>query len=273
MLKTLYSRLMNQNKYDQASKLLAEGALMLMGHKKISEGNEIINDLIHLWRQHPSDQMLSESRAELLLQIFCLIPQCDEQNIDDFMRCVLEWISDLKAKHLTNRKCLRQIDARMEAIYRAYGVNLSNMNKHYLASTAFVRTSDHEKMSNLFAKWSQIESNAKERPYFIARIVLQYLAVKNVDGCRAFVNSVCPRNELRGPSAREPLENFCDLLCESIERKSVVLYNVVSKAYLPLIKVEPRLLRLLQRAGNTCLGIPMPKSNGGLMGNLLSMLS
>ena len=72
---------------------------------------------------------------------------------------------------------------------------------------------------------------------------------------------------------RSPLENFCDLLCESVERKSVVLYNVVTKTYLPLLKVEPRLVRLLQCVGNKCLGIPMPKNSGGLMGNLLSLLS
>ena len=78
---------------------------------------------------------------------------------------------------------------------------------------------------------------------------------------------------MRGPSFRHPLENFCDLLCESIERKSVVLYNVVSKTYEPLLKVDPKLIALLQRVGHTCLGIPLPRGGGGLIGNLLSMLA
>ena len=69
------------------------------------------------------------------------------------------------------------------------------------------------------------------------------------------------------------MENFCDLLCESIERKSVVLYNVVKKTYEPLIKMDPKLIFLLQRAAHTCLGMPLPRNSGGLFGNLLSMLS
>merc|ERR1712173_235611 len=126
------------------------------------------------------------------------------------MRCILEWIADLKAKHAKNRKIGKQIDVNMAPIYKSYGINLANMGKYYLASTAFVRQSDYEKMTSLFAQWSQqSNSSSKERPYFITRIVLQYLAVQNVQGCRAFINSVCPRDSLRGPSARSPLENFC----------------------------------------------------------------
>eukprot|EP01083_Nonionella_stella_P224023 797792_1 len=147
----------------------------------------------------------------------------------------------------------------MIPIYKSYGINLWNMKKYYRASTVFVRTNEINKMVDMFAEWSQ-KSSSKETPYYIMRIVLQYLCVGNVNGCRQFIQSVCPRDDMRGPSLRHPLENCCDLLCESIERKSVVLYNVVLKTYEPLIKVDVRLIGLLQRAAHTCLGIPWPKN-------------
>eukprot|EP01084_Bolivina_argentea_P257401 433665_1 len=272
MLKTLYSRLLNQNKYDQASKLLSEGALILMGHKKTKESVEITNDLINLWKQHPSDQSLNNKRSTLLHDLFCMIPQNDEQCISDFMRYVLEWIAELKKSNATNKQALIQIDMNMMPLYKSYGINLWNIKNYYRASTALVRTKDIPKMVDMFAEWSQL-SSSKETPYYITRIVLQYLCVGNINGCRQFIQSVCPRDDVRGPSFRNPLENFCDLLCESIERKSVVLYNVVLKTYEPLIKLDPKLIHLLQRAGNRCLGIPLPRNSGGLIGNLLSLLS
>merc|ERR1712154_550775 len=191
---------------------------------------------------------------------------------NDFMRYILEWITDLKKINATNKKIVSEIDINMMPIYKSYGINLWNTKNYYKASSAFVRTTAINKMVDMFAEWSQ-NSSSKETPYYITRIVLQYLCVGNINGCRQFIQSVCPRDDVRGPSFRSPLENFCDLLCESIERKSVVLYNVVLKTYEPLIKVDVRLIPLLQRAANRCLGIPLPRNSGGLIGNLLSMLS
>ena len=179
MLKTLYLRLTNQNKYAQASKLLSEGALILMGHKKVSEAIQIISDLICLWRSDPVDTSFKKERAQLLHQLFCMIPQSDTQNVHEFMQNVVEWVG------------MDEIDSNMMPIYKSYGVNLWNLKKFHHSSTAFVRQSDCNKMTELFAEWSQ-KSTAKERPYFLTRIVLQYLCVRNVDGCRSFIDSVCP---------------------------------------------------------------------------------
>lgn len=281
MLKTLYSRLMNQNKYEQAAKLLAEGALILMGHKKIKESIEITLDLINLWKQHPTDKTLNPQRAKLLHELFCMIPQKDKPSTNEFMRNVLEWVTELKeeiAKNSNNstrnsKKLNAEIDRNMVPLYKSYGINLWNLREFYKASSAFVRTNEAGKMVEMFAEWSQ-QSASKETPYYITRIVLQYLCVRNVNACRQFIQSVCPRDDTRGASARHPLENFCDLLCESIERKSVVLFNVVLKTYEPLLAVDPPLMTLVTRAGNSCLGMPLPRnSSGGLFGNLLSLLS
>ena len=191
MLKTLYSRLLNQNKYEQASKLLSEGALTLMGHKKIKESVEITNDLINLWKKDPNNQTLTVSRSQLLHELFCMIPQTDKQSTNDFMRYVLEWITDLKKNNLRNRKLINEIDINMMAIYKSYGINLWNTKEYYKASSSFVRTSEISKMVDMFAEWSQ-KSSSKETPYYITRIVLQYLCVGNVNGCRQFIQSVCP---------------------------------------------------------------------------------
>jgi len=272
MLKTLYSRLINQNKYDKASKLLSEGALILMGHQKIKESIEITSDLINLWKQDPSDTTFNADRAKLLHELFCMIPQSERQSLNDFMRNILEWIKELKTQNASNKRAVQQMDVLLMPLYKSYAINLWNVKEYYKASAALVKTAATDKMVEMFAEWSQ-QSSSKETPYFITRIVLQYLCNGNVGGCRRFIESVCPRDDSRGPSLRHPLENFSDLLCESIERKSVVLYNVLIKTYEPLIQMEPRLIPFVQRAGFRCLGIPMPKSGGGLLGNFLNMLS
>eukprot|EP00485_Elphidium_margaritaceum_P004930 CAMPEP_0202690798 /NCGR_PEP_ID=MMETSP1385-20130828/5692_1 /ASSEMBLY_ACC=CAM_ASM_000861 /TAXON_ID=933848 /ORGANISM="Elphidium margaritaceum" /LENGTH=312 /DNA_ID=CAMNT_0049346103 /DNA_START=24 /DNA_END=962 /DNA_ORIENTATION=- len=280
MLKTLSQRMINQNKYEQASKLLAEGALILMGHKKTKESVEITSDLINLWKEHPSDRMLNTQRAKLLHDLFCMLPPNDKQSINDFMRLILEWVNEMKEKLASDtsmerhkqQKLMKQLDVDMMPLYQSYGVLLWNAKEYYKASTAFVRVGSVNKMVDMFAEWSQT-SPSQERPFYITRIVLQYLCVGNVQQCRQFIQSVCPRDDLRGPSCRHPLENFSDLLCESIERKSVVLYNVVVKTYQPLLQIDPKFMVLLQRVGNHCLGMPLPRNSGGLFGNLLSMLS
>ena len=191
MLKTLYSRLLNQDKYQQAAKLLSEGALTLMGHKKTKESIEITNDLINLWKKDPLDKTFNKQRANLLHELFCMIPQNDKGSTNDFMRYVLEWIQEIKKENPRNRKLQKEIYLNMMPLYKSYGINLWNTKEYYKASTAFVRTSDVNKMVDMFAEWSQL-SSSKETPFYITRIVLQYLCVGNVNGCRQFIQSVCP---------------------------------------------------------------------------------
>ena len=190
MLKTLYSRLINQNKYDKASKLLSEGALILMGHQKIKESIEITSDLINLWKQDPSDTSFNAERAKLLHELFCMIPQSERQSLNDFMRNVLEWTKELK-QNTTNKRVLQQIAVGLMPLYKSYAINLWNLKEYYKASAALVKTTEVDKMVEMFAEWSQ-QSSSKETPYFITRIVLQYLCNGNVGGCRQFIQSVCP---------------------------------------------------------------------------------
>merc|ERR1719249_533355 len=133
MLKTLYSRLLNQDKYDQASKLLSEGALILMGHKKIKESIEITQDLVTLWRQDPSDTSFNAERAKLLHELFCMIPQSERQSLNDFMRNVLEWTKELK-QNTTNKRVLQQIAVGLMPLYKSYAINLWNLKEYYKAS-------------------------------------------------------------------------------------------------------------------------------------------
>ena len=170
MLKTLYSRLLNQNKYDQASKLLSEGALILMGHKKTKESVEISSDLINLWKQHPSDKTFNQQRATLLHELFCMIPQTDKQSINDFMQYILEWIKELKKNinektnaTISKPQLIRNIDLNMMPLYKSYAINLWNTREYFKASTAFVRTNEVNKLVEMFAEWSQKSSSKETR--------------------------------------------------------------------------------------------------------------
>jgi hypothetical protein len=272
MLKTLHTRLTSQNKFEQASKLLSDGALILMEHKKYKESVELTGDLLQSWRLSNVDRSFNEERAKLLHELFCLLPETEEQCVNDFMRYVLEWITELKKQSDGNKETVREIEKNMVPLYRSYGINLFKTQHYYKASNALALADCLNPMIRLFAEWSQ-KSPTKERPLFITRIVLQYLSAGNIQMCRKFIDNVCPRDDTRGSSYRHPLENFSDLLCESMERKSVVLFNVVTKTYEPLLKIDPKLLHLLHRAAFTCLGIPMPKNQSGLFGNILSLLS
>ena len=168
MLKTLYSRLLNQDKYDQASKLLLEGALILMGHKKVKESIEITQDLVNLWRQHPSDTSFSASRSQLMHELLCMI-QGEQQSVRDFMRNLLEWVHELKQEAASKRRDGGELDAKLMAIFKSYALILWNDKAYLKASVALAKTSEVGQMVDLFAEWSQLASS-KERPFFVTRI-------------------------------------------------------------------------------------------------------
>ena len=69
------------------------------------------------------------------------------------------------------------------------------------------------------------------------------------------------------------MENFIDLLVESIERKSIQLYQIVCRTYLPLVRSDQHLTAYMTRVGDICLGIPPPRQGGGLLGNIMSLFS
>ena len=64
-----------------------------------------------------------------------------------------------------------------------------------------------------------------------------------------------------------------DLLVESIEKKSVQLYQIVCRTYFPLLNNDEQLMAYMQKVGDVCLGIPPPRQSGGLLGNIMSLLS
>ena len=326
LLRTIFARLQAQERFEEASELLSEGALILMKHCMIEESVAIVSDLVAIWQQQQL-YVLTEQRARYLHELLAIMVSYsaplssassltsvnananantntitntstnskapDVQSINNLMKYVITWVNSMIDRNTNQANAnsseisssstsisemerdlnLDAIHTNMQCLYATYGVYLRSTRAYHRSVAALVRITDISPMVAVFNEWAQ-ESPAVETPFFMTRIVLQYLFIGNVQSARAFLTQVCPRDPFRGPTVRHPLANFCDLMVEAIERKNIVLYNVVRREYQSLLMIDSQFIPLIDQAAYQCLGIPLPKKGrGGLLGNIMSLLS
>jgi len=139
---------------------------------------------------------------------------------------------------------------------------------------AFVKAKEVDSLVEMFAEWCQL-GNPEEKPFFLTKVVLAYLMHGDSSSARGFIDAICPLDHKKKSWTQEsthPLENFVHLLVESVEKRSVILFQTVCLAYKAVLQVDPAFISNLEQIGHVCLGMPTPKPQGGLLGNLMSLL-
>ncbi|ETO28744.1 hypothetical protein RFI_08385 [Reticulomyxa filosa] len=329
MLKTVYTRLLNQENYEDASYLLQQGALKSFSHQQVNGGIYISKaylkgvDLLDVWKK--SGKILDDDKCKFLLECYSLIPPDELLLQERFVKNVVEWANLLinsthnkastgakkgtetafQLPELSPEQCLL-VQKNVRQLYKKYGLSLYFNNKHYFnASQMLIKAGEVTPLIDLYADWTQ-NAPPKERPFFLTRMILQFLCLCDVSNARQLIDAITPnclsfsfyspflllKNKhfffflLLGEcvlfrdahqknwkdDSRHPLENMCDLLVESFERKSVSLYQIVLNTYRPLLMKDEQLLHFVNKAAHLCLGVPA-EGGGGFFQNLLSMLS
>ena len=228
MLKTIHTRLMNQNDFDQAATLLSAGAMILFEHEQVSAGIEIVNDLIETWMK--AGKKIDNEKIDLLAKMYQLIPDNEIESKLSFMHHISEWgkkvkkgeyidienkdsnneskqeqeeqsnDSKLKEKNVLKYYKLNKesiaIDDYLTKLYMLHGISLQNFKLYNLASISFTKSKNVELQIKLCNEWNNEiskktkKSKSNEYYFLIARMSVQFLVVGAIKQARHFTNEM-----------------------------------------------------------------------------------
>jgi len=149
--------------------------------------------------------------------------------------------------------------------------------RHYLRSETY---KDHAAM---LIEWGS-RGYKSELDLFIARTVLQYLCLENIDGANAvfenFVQSLYPQAQAQlqsqplsiitsGP-LDTPLIHFVQFLLKTVERDASPLFQMLRQKYAPSLERDTAFSAYLNKVGEVYFGLKAPQ---GMLANILDLMS
>ncbi|KAJ3108224.1 Golgi to ER traffic protein 4 [Phlyctochytrium planicorne] len=255
MYHSVSNRYMKQKKTADAIALLHSGAKLLLTHKQVGSGSDLAIRLLDIFQTQSIP--VDDANKGLILEIFDLYPLDDNNYIGDFERSVIPEKLYFDAEH-----------------HFAYG------------------TTDSAKSAGKMAfEWSQ-EGYIPDGGYFIARSVLQYLALKRLNSAvqcfESFSKQVAEkmpslvkekipfRSVLEGTTTdlnflAYPLANFTQLLLYAIQRDAADQFTLLRAEYRKSLEMDYYLYQLVDRIADVWFGLG-PKKEPNVIEDLMKSL-
>lgn len=132
-------------------------------------------------------------------------------------------------------------------VYKSFAVDSIN-NKDWVEGLRYVlKSDDYDTLINFTDKFSKILSNEKEKNFFIARVSLELILLKNLTLSLKYVtNYVDQENHLQ---KNHPIKNFAylltSLLCKDASNFDV--FWTFINLYKPLLDLDPAFLKYLNK--------------------------
>lgn len=256
-----------------ASLLALDGATTLLSHQQGNAGGELALSLIDLYtKQHltPTPSLLSS-----LLSLFWAFPPDARTSRLTFMKAAVKW--SVGAAHKRGHPDLHLSLARFYAsLIPQVGRDYATSHLHYLASpsasieaggygvdiprgydppppptpSATKEFNTYAEHAALLLEWSS-KGFPSERPLFICRCVLQYLAYGDLKGAHAVLDGVMTRlpSGVSAEVSADPLIHFLQFVLKTCEKEAGELFDVLREKYAPALQRDEALQGWLDRIG------------------------
>jgi len=148
-----------------------------------------------------------------------------------------------------------------------HNIAASSFMRHEMFEKAqphFLRGDTPESFAEMLVKWSAMGYRS-ERDLFLARAVLGYLALKNLQDANLVYERVM--ETVTDPT---PLDNFLRFLLLVLERDAIPLFQELRRRYAPTLDRDPTLHMFLDAIGNVFYSIQTQQ--GGLAGMMGEMM-
>jgi hypothetical protein len=251
-----FNRAASAGRFADAARVMEEGTVLMLEHKQDHAGGELARKLVECWREGgvtPGQEQLDTAQ-----RVFSLFTPGAVEQASAFMRDAIAWSADA-GKH-------RHGEPRLHLLL---AVRLSEAGQHDRAQRHWLRSEHPQEHAAALARWCEEGGYAGERDLFVARAVLQYLALENVRSA----NLVLQHYEAAVPDRAAldtPLANFCRFLLKTVEREALPLFEMLRSKYAPALRRDPALAGYLDKVGHVYFGLEPPK---GMLDELLSFAS
>jgi len=246
MLHSVSQRYVKQRKINDAIHLLHNGAKSLLNYDQEGSAFDLFKRLINIY--NTENVIATEESVGRLIEILNSFKSVN-QFTDDAMKLSIAW-SIKNGKTQFGDK----------SIHHNYGLKCLKEKKYYNAETHFVFGNlDSAKALGIMAYQWSTEGYSNDYGYFIARAVLQYLAIKKLSHARTCLSSFCEKIKTNKPDSivhntnnvdlySSSLLNFCQVLILIIERENTIeqFQQICQKYEELLFKTDPFLAELVE---------------------------
>ncbi|KAI9489591.1 hypothetical protein BDB00DRAFT_962183 [Zychaea mexicana] len=277
MYRTVARRYNKQQKYTKAIHLLHDGAVSLMQHEQFASGSDLANYMLDTYNL--GAVTVDEKSLDRVVELLSLYPS-DEPGRKMYIHNAFSWTQ----KHGEYREGDPELHDYVGTMF-FHEERYAPAEEHLLVGT------DHsaETLGKVAASWAQVE-NATSPGLFIARVVFQLLAMKNVHHATLaytqFIEEANPATtgteaKVRRAPADEPETepvysdswlNFARLVLLTVQRDAVDLFRQLRESYKPMCQEQKGFDELLDDIGEVFFNIPRPRKQGNMLQDLMSSL-
>ncbi|KAI8342627.1 hypothetical protein BC941DRAFT_413339 [Chlamydoabsidia padenii] len=278
MYRTVARRYNKQEKYNNSIKLLHDGAVSLLQHKQSGSGSDLANYMMdtYLTANLPVD----EQSLDRVIDILELYPST-EVGRKSFLSKTFSWTK----KNGNYSEGDPELHDYVGTLFYQEG-QFALAEEHLLVGT------DHsaELLGQLSYTWAQQDTNNTSGIY-IARAVLQYIAMKSVRHAtmafNSFINTantsipVQSKVDFRYSPAGDTVKittfndswlNFTQLVLLTVQRDGAALFKELKSTYGPMYHQHAGFDDLIDDIGAAFYNIQKPRKQGNMMQDLMNSL-
>eukprot|EP00126_Sphaerothecum_destruens_P007168 Sdes_comp19720_c0_seq1m11674 len=258
MYRTLYFRMLGQNKIQECIQLLVSGSTRLLECGQETSGADLASLLLKVYTQ--SKISVTPQSLENIVKILNSFSH-DSPVRQDFIQHAIKW---------THSPAFPRGDP---SLHHIIGLRYSGEHcfqkaqSHLLLGTEASPTF----LADMLVNWS-LEGFDSERDLFVARPVLQYLCLGNLKAANIlFENYTRKHPIIKNPPFRLPLLNFIQFLLSCCERDAAPLFKLLCEKYSIALKRDPLFGQYLEKIGQIFFSIrPQQAGFQGVFANLFS---
>ncbi|KAI8093101.1 uncharacterized protein BX664DRAFT_294613 [Halteromyces radiatus] len=275
MYRTVARRYNKQEKYSQSIKLLHDGAVSLMQHKQSASGSDLANYMMETYML--ANLPVDEKSLDRVIDILELYPST-EVGRKAFLSKTFSW----------TQKNGDYSEGDPE-LHDYVGTMFYQEGQYSLAEEHLLVGTDHsaELLGELSYTWAQQDANNGNGIY-LARVVLQYLAMKSIRHATMTFNSFIkaanlstsqadfrysPAGEtVKVPTFDDSWLNFTQLVLLTVQRDGSALFTQLKSTYGPMYHQQKGFDDLIDDIGAAFFNIQKPRKQGNIMQDLMNSL-
>ncbi|ORX48970.1 DUF410-domain-containing protein [Piromyces finnis] len=246
MLHSVSQRYVKQRKINDAIHLLHNGAKSLLNYDQEGSAYDLFKRLINIYNNE--SVMVTEESVGRLIDILNSFKSINNFT-EDAMKLSIAWSIKFGNTQFGD-----------QSIHHAYGLKCLKEKKFYNAEMHFVfgNLDSAKALGIMDYQWST-EGYTSDYGHFIARAILQYLAIKKLSNARTCLSSFCEKIKANKPDCiihntnnvdlySSSLLNYCQVLILIIERENTIeQYQQLNQKYEEtLYKADPFLTELVE---------------------------
>ncbi|KAI8645589.1 hypothetical protein BD408DRAFT_411699 [Parasitella parasitica] len=276
MYRTVARRYNKQQKYADTIRLLHDGVILLFEHKKYGSASDLANYMLETYNL--AHLPVNEESLDRIVEILSLFPTT-EVGRKAFISSAFRWT-----------KAEGEYPEGDPELHDFVGTMFYNEKKYSLAEDHLLVGTDHsaELIGKLAYHWAA-EENVQWKGIYLARILLQFLASKDIHHAtlayKNFINAgpqpVAAESKVRRAPAEEPMPfpvyadpwmNFTQMLLLTVQRDGKDLFIELKTKYERLYGSEANFVELVNEIGTVFFDIPKPRKQGNMMQDLMASL-